>query len=328
MKAVTVANGRLEWREHPDPEPGAGELLIDVRAAGLNSADMLQRKGLYPAPPGSPPDIPGMELAGEVVALGRDVERFSVGDRVMALVGGGGQAELALAHERVTIPVPDALMWPEAGGFPEVFTTAHDALFTQCALRLGEHALVHAAAGGVGIAGVQLAALAGARVTATVRNPDLRHDVAAIGTRAGRTEVVAPDAFVEHGPFDVVLELIGEPNIASDLDALAVGGRVVVIGVGGGAGAEVNLLTLMAKRGRIHASTLRARPLEEKARAVQLVEAKVLTFLRDEESILQVPVAATFPMSEAEAAYDQFVAGGKLGKLVLIRDVASSTPTT
>jgi NADPH:quinone reductase len=320
MWAVTVAEGRLEWQEHPDPEPGAGELLVDVRAAGLNSADMLQRRGLYPAPPGSPPDIPGMEFAGEVVALGRDVERFSVGDRVMALVGGGGQAELALAHERVATPAPDTLTWPEAGGFPEVFTTAHDALFSQCALRLGEHALVHAAAGGVGVAGMQLAALAGARVTATVRNPDLRDDVAAIGRRAGRTEVVAPDAFVEHGPFDVVLELIGAPNIPSDLDALAVGGRVVVIGIGGGANADLNLLTLMAKRGRVHASTLRGRPLEEKARAVQLVEASVLPFLRDDGPSLQVPVAATYPMSEAEAAYDRFVAGGKLGKIVLTRD--------
>ena len=320
MWAVTVAEGRLEWQEHPDPEPGAGELLVDVRAAGLNSADMLQRRGLYPAPPGSPADIPGMEFAGEVVALGRDVERFSVGDRVMALVGGGGQAELALAHERVATPAPDTLTWPEAGGFPEVFTTAHDALFSQCALRLGEHALVHAAAGGVGVAGIQLAALAGARVTATVRNPDLRDDVAAIGKRAGRTEVVAPDAFVEHGPFDVVLELIGAPNIPSDLDALAVGGRVVVIGIGAGANADLNLMTLMAKRGRVHASTLRGRPLEEKARAVQLVEANVLPFLRDDGPSLQVPVAATYPMSEAEAAYDRFVAGGKLGKIVLTRD--------
>jgi NADPH:quinone reductase-like Zn-dependent oxidoreductase len=320
MRAVTVVDGHLEWREHPDPEPGTGELLIEVRAAGLNSADMAQRLGLYPAPPGSPPDIPGMELAGEVVALGRDVQRFSVGDRVMALVGGGGQAELALAHERVALPVADTLTWPEAGGFPEGFTTAHDALFTQCALRLGEHALVHGAAGGVGIAGVQLAARAGARVTATVRNPDLRDDVTAIGARAGRTAVVAPEEFVDRGPFDVVLEIIGAPNIGSDLDALAVGGRIVVIGVGGGVNAELNLLTLMDKRGRIHASRLRPRPLEERARAVQLVEAHVLPFLRDDGPSLQVPVAATYPMREAEAAYDRFVAGGKLGKIVLTRD--------
>jgi NADPH2:quinone reductase len=258
-----------------------------------------------------------MELAGEVVALGRDVERFSVGDRVMAVVGGGGQAELALAHERDTLPVTDTLTWPEAGGFPEIFTAAHDALFTQCELRLGEHALVHGAAGGVGIAGVQLAAHAGARVTATVRNPDLRDDVAAIGARAGRTAVVAPEEFVDRGPFDVVLETIGAPNIVSDLDALAVGGRISVIGLGGGANADLNLLTLMEKRGRIHSSRLRPRPLEEKARAVQRVEANVLPFLDDDDARLEVPVAATYPMQEAEAAYDRFLAGGKLGKIVL-----------
>jgi NADPH2:quinone reductase len=320
MRAVTVVDGHLEWREHPDPEPGAGELLVEVRAAGLNSADMAQRLGLYPAPPGSPPDIPGMELAGEVVALGRDVQRFSVGDRVMALVGGGGQAELALAHERVTLPATDTLRWPEAGGVPEVFTTAHDALFTQCGLRLGEHALVHGAAGGVGIAGVQLAARAGARVTATVRNPSLRDDVAAIGARAGRTAVVAPEEFVDRGPFDVVLETIGAPNIGSDLAALAVGGRIAVIGVGGGFNAELNLLTLMEQRGRIHASRLRPRPLEERARAVQLVEANVLPFLDDGAARLEIPVAATYAMQEAEAAYDRFLAGGKLGKIVLTRD--------
>jgi NADPH2:quinone reductase len=320
VRAVTVVDGHLEWREHPDPEPGTGELLIEVHAAGLNSADMAQRLGLYPAPPGSPPDIPGMELAGEVVALGRDVQRFSAGDRVMALVGGGGQAELAVAHERVALPVADTLTWPEAGGFPEVFITAHDALFTQCGLRLGEHALVHGAAGGVGIAGVQLAARAGARVTGTVRNPDLRDDVAGIGARAGRTAVVAPEEFVDRGPFDVVLETIGAPNIGLDLDALAVGGRIVVIGVGGGANAELNLLTLMAKHGRIHASLLRPRPLEEKARAVQLAEANVLPFLDDGDAHLEVPVAATYPMQDAEAAYDRFVAGGKLGKIVLMRD--------
>src|SRR5262245_61790887 len=320
MHAVTVVDGHLEWREHGDPEPGAGELLIDVRAAGLNGADMAQRLGVYAVPPGSPPDIPGMEFAGEVVALGRDVQRFSVGDRVVALVGGGGQAELALAHERVTMPVPSTLTWPEAGGFPEVFTTAHDALFTQCELRVGDHALVHGAAGGVGIAGVQLAAYAGARVTATVRNPDLRDDVAAIGARAGRTAGVAPDDFAAYGPFDVVLELLGAPNIGPDLDALATGGRIVVIGVSAGASTDLDLLTLMAKRGRIHASTLRARPLEEKARAVQLVAAQVLPFVENGDARLQVPVAAAYPMPDAEAAYDRFLAGGKLGKIVLTRD--------
>src|SRR5213595_3428703 len=132
MRAARIREGgELVVAEHPDPEPGAGEVLVRVRAAGLNGADMLQRRGGYPAPPGSPPDIPGLELAGEVAALGAGARRFAEGDRVMAIVGGGGQAELATVHERVAMPVPEGLPWPEAGGFPEVFTTAHDALFTQ-----------------------------------------------------------------------------------------------------------------------------------------------------------------------------------------------------
>src|SRR5262245_52760694 len=153
MHAVTVVDGALEWREHPDPEPGPDDVLVAVRAAGLNGGDLLQRQGLYPAPAGSPPDIPGLELAGEVIRARSSVTRFAVGDHVMAVVGGGGQGERAVVPERLALPVPDGLPWPEAGGFPEVFTTAHDALFTQCELTVGERVLVHGAAGGVGIAG-------------------------------------------------------------------------------------------------------------------------------------------------------------------------------
>jgi NADPH:quinone reductase-like Zn-dependent oxidoreductase len=310
MRAVTIVDGRLEWAEHPDPEPGTGELLVGVRAAGLNGADMLQVQGFYPAPPGSPAAIPGLELAGEVVAIGPGVHRFGVGDRVMAVVGGGGQAELTTVHERCALPVPDGMDWPAAGGFPEVFTTAHDALFTQCGLRMGEHLCVHGAAGGVGIAGVQLGVAAGCTVIATVRNDALRDEVAAFGATA-----VAPDGFGEHGPFDVVLELVGGPNLAADVDALAPGGRIAIIGVGGGGSAELNLLGLMGKRGRIHGSTLRARPLEEKAIAAKLVERHVLPLVADGR--VRVPVAATFPMEDATAAYERFKAGGKLGKIVL-----------
>src|ERR687892_246191 len=173
MRAVTVSDGELRVQERPDPEPGAGEVLVRVRAAGINGADMLQRKGAYPAPPGSPPDIPGLELAGEVVERGDAAERFAEGDRVMAVVGGGGQAELALVHERAVMPVPEALDWPAAGGLPEVFTTAHDALFSQAGLRVGEHLLVHGAAGGVGTAAVSLGRAAGARGTPTVRPEEL-----------------------------------------------------------------------------------------------------------------------------------------------------------
>jgi NADPH:quinone reductase len=312
MRAATIQDGRLVVEARPDPEPSRGELLVRVKGAGLNGADMLQLRGGYPAPPGSPPDIPGLELAGEVVAAGPDAERFAAGDRVMAVVGGGGHAELAIVHERAAMPVPDGLDWPEAGGLPEVFTTAHDAIFSQAGLRPGEHLLVHGAAGGVGTAAVQLGRAAGARVTATVRREELRPAVEELGARA-----VGPEGFAEHGPYDVILELVGAANLAENLGSLATGGRIAVIGVGGtGPRDEIDLLAVMQKRARIHGSTLRARPLEEKAIAMRLVEKEVLPLF--EEGRLTVPVADTFPLDEVEQAYERFGAGGKLGKIVLL----------
>jgi NADPH:quinone reductase-like Zn-dependent oxidoreductase len=315
MRAATISDGQIVVADRPDPEPGQGEILVRVRAAGLNAADLLQRQGFYPAPPGSPPDIPGMELAGEVVARGPNATRFAEGDRVMAIVGGGAQAELAVVHERVAMPVPGNLSWDEAGGFPEAFTTAHDALFTQCGLKMGERALIHGAAGGVGVAGVQLAAAAGASVTATVRNPDLRAAVEALGSAIGPCQVAASDGWEALGPFDVVLELIGAPNMAGNLASLALGGRIAVIGVGGGGQADINLLALMQARGRIHGSTLRARPLEDKAAAARAVERHVLP--RVEAGAIKVPLAATFALADAAQAYERFARGGKLGKIVI-----------
>jgi putative PIG3 family NAD(P)H quinone oxidoreductase len=310
MRAVTFKDGAVTVGEHQDPSPGAGEVLVRVRSAGLNGADMMQRRGLYPAPPGAPQDIPGLELAGEVAALGSGATRFGEGDRVMAIVAGGGQAELAVVHERALMPVPKPTDWPEAGGLPEVFTTAHDALFTQAGLEPGERLLVHGAAGGVGTAAVQLGRATGAEVTATVRNEELRPAVAALGARA-----VDPEGFGEHGPFDVVLELVGAPNLGENVASLATRGRIVVIGVGAGAKAELNLLALMSSRGRIMASTLRARPLEEKADAMRKVEKHVLPLI--ESGAVRVPVAETFVLDDAEAAYERFTQGGKLGKIVL-----------
>lgn len=281
-----------------------------VRAAGINGADILQRKGAYPAPPGAPADIPGLELAGEVVERGPGASRFEEGDRVAAVVGGGGQAELAILHERAAMPVPATLDWVQAGGYAEVFVTAHDAIFSQGALRPGERLLVHGGAGGVGTAAIQLGRAAGARVTATVRSEALRPDVEQLGA-----EAIPVEGYEEHGPFDVVLELIGAPNMAGNLKALATDGRIVVIGVGAGFKAEVNLLAVMGKRAVVRGSTLRARPLEEKAIAMRLVEAEVLPLF--ESGALTVPVAATFPLDEVEAAYERFTAGGKLGKIVL-----------
>jgi NADPH:quinone reductase len=311
MRAATIRDGSVVVEEHPDPEPGKGEILVRVEAAGLNGADMLQRKGAYPAPPGSPQDIPGMEFAGEVAALGPGTMRFEEGDRVMAIVGGGAQAELAVVHERAAMPVPDALDWPAAGGFPEVFTTAHDAVFAQGELQPGERLLVHGGAGGVGTAAVQLGRAAGARVTATVRNEDLRPEVEKLGATA-----IDPEGFEEHGPFDVVLELVGAPNMPGNLKALETGGRIAVIGVGGGPKTELNLLALMGKRARIHGSTLRARPLEQKADAARCVERHVLPLV--EVGTVKVLVADTFPLDRVEDAYERFAAGGKLGKVVLL----------
>jgi NADPH2:quinone reductase len=313
VRAVTIQDGRLVVADRPDPEPGSDELLVRVAAAGVNGADLFQLAGHYPAPPGSPADIPGLELAGEVMAVGPAVRRFRPGDRVMSLVGGGGQAELAVVHERVAMPVPEQLDWPQAGGFAEVVTTAHDALFTQCGLGLGDRLLVQGAAGGVGTVAVQLAAAAGARVVASVRNRDHHAAVAALGAE----RVVEPtDDWGRAGPFDVVLELVGAPNLPADLEALATGGRVMVIGVPAGARAEVDLRRLMAARGRVLASNLRPRSLEEKADAARRVEAQALPLVA--AGRLRVPVEATFPLEDARAAYDRFAAGRKLGKVVLV----------
>jgi NADPH:quinone reductase-like Zn-dependent oxidoreductase len=213
-------------------------------------------------------------------------------------------------HERGAMPVPDGLDWPQAGGLAEVFVTAHDAIFGQAGLRPGERLLVHGGAGGVGTAAIQLGRAAGARVTATVRNADLRPEVERLGATAIDTE-----GFAEHGPFDVVLELVGAPNMAANLKALATGGRIVVIGVGAGFKAEVNLLAVMGKRATIGGSTLRARPLEQKALAMRRVETEVLPLF--DSGALTVPVAATFSLDQAETAYERFAAGGKLGKIVL-----------
>jgi NADPH2:quinone reductase len=311
VHAVTITEGGLAWLERPDPVPGTGELLVGVRAAGVCRGDLMQRDGLYPPPPGTtPPDLPGLELAGEVVATGPGVRRFAPGHRIMAVVTGAGQAELAVVPELVAMPVPEGVAWDRAGGFPENYSTAHDALFSQCGLAMGERVCIHGAAGGVGTAAVELAVAAGAEVVATVRHEASRAGVAALGATA-----VAPAGFAEHGPFDVVLELVGGVNLAADLDALATGGRIAVIGVGAGRSAQLDLLALMGKRGRIHGSTLRARPLEDKAAVARRVERHVLPLLA--RGALTVPLAATFPLPEAAAAYERFAAGAKLGKIVL-----------
>ena len=314
MRAVVIVDKALRWEERPDPEPGTGEVLVRVRAAGINAADRLQVMGFYPAPAGSPSDIPGLELAGTVEALGAGVTQWTEGDRVMAVVGGGAMAELCVVHERHLLPVPGGLDWEEAGGFAETFTTAHDALFGQVGLAMGERVCIHGAAGGVGCSAVQLAAAAGCQVTATVRNHDLHDAVAGLGAAV----VVDPADFVDAGPYDVVLELVGAPNWPGNIEALATWGRIMIIGVGGGPTTEISLLDLMQKRATIRASTLRARSLEEKAAAAQAMIRHVLPLLA--AGRLTVPVEATYPLSDAAAGFERFAAGGKLGKIVLLAE--------
>ncbi len=310
VNAAVIDHGQISWRSYPDPSPEGHELLVRVRAAGLNGADIAQRAGHYPPPPGTPADVPGLELAGVVEAVGSRVLRFATGDRVMALVPGAAQAELCLVDEMLAMPVPEPLGWLEAGGTPEAFATAHDALFSQCDLRAGERLLVTGAAGGVGLAGVQLGLAAGAEVVASVRRSEHRPALAELGALA-----VAPEDAAGGGPYDVVLELVGAPSLTEVLPALAFWGRLVVIGFAAGHLAELDLRVLAHRRARLYASTLRARALEERALVVRGVERHVLPLL--ERGSVQVRVDASFAFAEVEAAYERFAAGGKLGKIVL-----------
>ena len=294
MRAAVIVDGRLEIQERPDPVPGDGEILIRVRASGINGADIIQRAGNYPAPPGAPQDIPGLECAGET-------ER---GEHVMALLAGGGHAELAVVHESHIVPVPESVGWPEAGGFVEVFATAHDALFTQAELMPGERLLVNGASGGVGIAGVQLGSEAGASVTGAAR-----HHLEQI-VELGATDTNAS------GAYDVILELVGGENLRKNLGRLDNRGRIAVIGLGAGGTAEVNFHHLMRARGRIHGSTLRTRSRAEKADVIRRLREDVLPLL--EEGRVVVPVHATYSLEQAQEAYDAFAAGGKFGKIVLV----------
>jgi len=228
-------------------------------------------------------------------------------------VGGGGQAELVTVDQEVALAVPDGIDWPEAGGFPEVFFTAYDALVAQAGLAAGERVLVTGAAGGVGTAGVQLAAAAGAHVVASARSADA--DAALRGL--GAAEVVRPDGAADAGPYDVVLELVGASSLAPVIRSLATGARVVVIGVGGGgATLELNLLELMGRRARLGGSTLRNRSTAEKAELARAVHDRVVPLLATGK--VRVPVAATFPLARATEAYERFAAGGKVGKVVLV----------
>jgi NADPH2:quinone reductase len=316
MRAVVLTgaggNEVIRLDERPDPQPGSDEVLVAASFAALNAADLMQRAGSYPAPPGSPADIPGIEVSGVVAEIGSGVRGLSVGDRVFGLVGGGGLADRAIAHERHLARVPDSLSDEDAAAAPEAFVTAHDGVVTQAKLGLGDVLLVNGANGGVGSAGVQIGVVAGAHVVASSRT---NHEgLAALGA-----EAASPDAAFERvkalGGANVILELVGAPNLPRDLDALAMWGRVMIIGTGAGADADLSLRMLMARRARVLASTLRARPLEEKANAVQAFAHEVVPHLASGR--MRAVIDRIFPFEEAPAAFDRMAESGKLGKVML-----------
>jgi NADPH:quinone reductase-like Zn-dependent oxidoreductase len=291
--------------ERPDPVPMSSEVLIRATHAGLNPADLVQRAGHYPAPPGSPADIPGLEVAGTVIACGEAVTSWRAGDRVFGLVGGGGLSDTVAVHERHVTRIPDNLTDREAAAVPEAFITAHDAVFTRAGLALGETLLVNGASGGVGTAAVQLGVAAGARVLANSRSH--REALAELGAE--------PCLLSEAHGVDVVLELVGAANIPGSLEALAVRGRIIVVGTGAGADAEVSLRAVMGKRASLMGTVLRARSVEDKAVAVQAFAHSVVPHLA--AGRLRPVIDRVFPVAEAAAALDHLAAPGKLGKVLL-----------
>jgi NADPH2:quinone reductase len=291
--------------ERPDPVPMSSEVLIRATHAGLNPADLVQRAGHYPAPPGSPADIPGLEVAGTVIACGEAVTSWRAGDRVFGLVGGGGLSDTVAVHERHVTRIPDNLTDREAAAVPEAFITAHDAVFTRAGLALGETLLVNGASGGVGTAAVQLGVAAGARVLANSRSH--REALAELGAE--------PCLLSEAHGVDVVLELVGAANIPGSLEALAVRGRIIVVGTGAGADAEVSLRAVMGKRASLMGTVLRARSMEDKAAAVQAFAHSVVPHLA--AGRLRPVIDRVFPVAEAAAALDHLAAPGKLGKVLL-----------
>ena len=326
MKAIVVTTaegkGNLEYREIPDPVAGPEDLLIDVKATALNRGDILQRMGGYPQPGPKPEfEVPGLELAGEVRAVGNRVEGFAVGDRVMALVAGGGYASVAVVHFRHAALVPKGLSWEEAGATPEVFITAHDAL-RQCGLESGESVLIHAAGSGVGIAAIQIAKLVGAQpVFGTASGADKLERARELGLDIGINyneqdfaEVIT-EATGGRG-VDVVLDVIGADYWDRNIASLATKGRMVLVGMMGGATVNANLGLLLRKRLQVRGTVLRSRPHEEKGAAVQAFTKMVLPHIGSGR--MKVVVDRTFPLSEAMAAQDYMSSNANFGKIVLV----------
>jgi NADPH2:quinone reductase len=308
----------LRLGEAPEPGPGPDEVLVDVRATAVNRADLLQRQGLYPGPPGAV-EIPGLEFAGRVAATGGRVTRWSVGDEVMGVVGGGGYAERLVTHERAALPVPAAVGLADGAAIPEVFLTAWDALVVQGGLTAGRVALVHAGASGVGSAAIQVAVALRARVLVTC-SAGKREACEGLGAERAvdyRSEDFAAVAKEVTGGagVDVVLDVVGGDYLARNVDALRTGGRIVQVGVMAGLSATFPLGALLPKRASIVGTVLRGRPLEEKIALTQRFEREVLPLF--EAGLLRPVVDDRLPLAEAAEAHRRLEANATVGKVLL-----------
>jgi putative PIG3 family NAD(P)H quinone oxidoreductase len=323
MRAVVFpGDGAIEIQARPSPVPEPGQVLVRVHGAGLNRADLMQRLGFYPAPPGVPPDIPGMEFAGEITALGEGVDAYAVGDRVFGIVGGGAQAEELVVHASNCAPVPERLDLVEAGGIPEVFITADDAMRTRAGVRAGEHVLVHAVGSGVGTAVVQLAQAFGCTVTGTARTRVKLDQARELGLDHGvlAASPLDPDALAiaiiaAGGPAHVVVDLVGGIYVAVDLEVAAVTGRVVIVGTLAGGNVELPLLKLMGKRLALHGTVLRARSIAEKAAATAAFAADVVPLLA--AGRIAPVVDRILPLADAAEAYALVESDATFGKVIL-----------
>jgi putative PIG3 family NAD(P)H quinone oxidoreductase len=324
MRAVVVARPGgpevLQLAERPLPEPGPGEIRVRVHASALNRADLLQRRGQYPAPPGAPQDIPGLEYAGEVDAVGEGAGLWAVGNRVMGIVGGGGYAEYVVVHEREAIRIPQGLSFEEGAAIPEAFLTAYDALFTRLELLMGERVLIHAVGSGVGTAALQLARAAGAVTIGTSRSADKLARAAElgldVGIDTGKEELAAALENATYGSgVHAVVDLVGGRILEESLRGLAQGGRVVVVGTVAGSKVELDLGLLLRRRIRIVGTVLRTRPLEEKIALAREFSSTVLPLLSSGK--IRPVIDRVCPFSEIADAHRQMEENDTFGKIVL-----------
>ena len=327
MKAVVITHFGgpevLEVQEVPEPTAGTDEVLVRVHGSGINRADLLQRAGRYAAPEGVPENIPGLEFAGEIAELGTNAQRWQRGDRVMGIVGGGAHAEFLTVHQDAIVAVPPNLEWPAAGGVPEVFITAHDAL-RQAGFTAGENVLVHAVGSGVGLAAIQLVKALGGRAFGTTRTPDKIEKAKAFGLESGYAvpepgSLSGLSAFGENMTggrgFDVVLDLNGGPYFGASLEAMAMKGRIVLIGGVAGGKAEVELSQILRKRLHVIGTVLRARPLQEKIEIATTFGQEVVPLLAN--GSVQPVIDSVFSLEQIADAHRRLESNETFGKVVL-----------